>query len=175
MFRKCCFGSNEDNGLSWWWLGVKVGVVTALILLWWWDNKNKKKLQMAVSDESGGKKQSIPLPETTALPVDASVVEAEEEELLESTVEVLPEPDDLTKIEGIGPKINATLQEAGIRTFIQLSDSEPAALKQILVDAGIRMGYPDTWPEQAALAAKADWNALKEFQSGLQGGRRVES
>ena len=170
MFRKCCFDSDEDNGLSWWWLGVKVGVVTALILLWWWDNKNKKKLQMAVDDESSGENQSIPLPEETAPPV-----VAEEEELIGSTSEVPPEPDDLMKIEGIGPKINTTLQEAGIRTFAQLAGSEPATLKQILVDAGIRIGYPDTWPEQASLAAKADWKALKEFQSGLQGGRRVES
>ena len=46
-------------------------------------------------------------------------------------------------------------------------------IKKILKDAGIRIGYPDTWPEQAALAAKNDWDALTVFQGKLQGGRRV--
>ena len=85
------------------------------------------------------------------------------------------EQDDLTKIEGIGPKIYRTLQQAGIQTFQKLAASEPAVLKQILLDANIRIGFPETWPEQAGLAAKADWTGLKEFQSELQGGRRRNS
>ena len=40
-------------------------------------------------------------------------------------------PDDLTRIEGIGPKISAALQQAGIRTFGQLAALEPAALQQL--------------------------------------------
>ena len=78
----------------------------------------------------------------------------------------------LRKIEGIGPKIQVTLQAAGIDTFAQLAASKPEDLKQILVDAGIRLGDPTTWPEQAALAAAGNWDELKEFQGTLKGGRR---
>ena len=170
MFRKISFFSSEDKKISWWWLGIKVGVVAALIIWWWLENKNKKIIQETASIEPREDTQSIPLPEEETSQVDVLT-----EEMPESPAALPTEPDDLTKIEGIGPKINATLQEAGIRTFLQLAASKPAVLKQVLTDAGIRIGYPDTWPEQAALAAKADWTALEELQSSLQGGRRVDS
>jgi predicted flap endonuclease-1-like 5' DNA nuclease len=64
--------------------------------------------------------------------------------------------DDLKKIEGIGPKIESVLQEAGIRTYAQLAVTGADRLKLILKDAGVRAA-PDTWPEQARLAAVGDW------------------
>jgi len=142
--------------------------VVGLIVWWWLENRSKlfkkETTNKAVLDEI----QSIPLPEESDIFGESEAVESPEPLVEQPTV-----PDDLTKIEGIGPKINSTLQEAGIQTYIQLAASDPAELKQILTNAGIRIGYPDTWPEQAALAAKADWPALEEFQSGLKGGRRV--
>ncbi len=39
------------------------------------------------------------------------------------------DPDDLTRIEGIGPKINQLLNDGGIYTYRQLSDSDPVHLK----------------------------------------------
>ena len=170
MFRNIDLFSSEDKKFSWWWLGIKVGVVAGLIIWWWLENQNKKFMEESATQAPREKIQSIPLPMEPAS-LDAIVVV----ETPESFSEHPTEPDDLTKIEGIGPKINSTLQEAGIHTFVHLAASDPAALKQILLDAGIRIGYPDTWPEQAALAAKADWTALEVFQSGLQGGRRVGS
>jgi predicted flap endonuclease-1-like 5' DNA nuclease/predicted nucleic-acid-binding Zn-ribbon protein len=81
--------------------------------------------------------------------------------------------DDLVIIEGIGPKINALLQEAGITTFTRLAATEPARLLEILHAAGLRLGDPTTWPEQARLAAAGDWEGLKRLQEGLKAGRRV--
>ena len=43
-----------------------------------------------------------------------------------------PKPDDLKKVEGIGPKINAALNAAGIRTYIQLA-SAPVAVASLTV------------------------------------------
>ena len=83
-------------------------------------------------------------------------------------------PDDLKRIEGIGPKIAATLNAAGVTSFAQLAALEAPAIKQILVDGGVRIGFPATWPEQAALAARGDWEALARFQAALKGGRRVD-
>lgn len=79
--------------------------------------------------------------------------------------------DDLTQIEGIGPKTQQVLYAAGITTFQQLADSTPDALRKILDDAGLRLGVPASWPEQAALIVKDDLTGLQELQSRLKGGR----
>ena len=83
------------------------------------------------------------------------------------------EPDDLTRIEGIGPKIQELLYAAKIHTFIQLSKTDVARLKGILDDAGERfqMHEPKTWPEQAQLAADGRWDELQKLQDLLRGGR----
>ena len=86
-----------------------------------------------------------------------------------------PDPDDLRRIGGIGPKIADVLYAAGILTFSRLAEMSVDELKQVVKAGGVRIAYPDTWPEQAALAAKADWSGLTEFQSELQGGRRRDS
>ena len=80
-------------------------------------------------------------------------------------------PDDLSKIEGIGPKISSVFQSAGIATFAQLAQSDVSDLQQILDDAEIRLGDPATWPQQAKLAASGDWDALQTLQDELLGGR----
>lgn len=85
----------------------------------------------------------------------------------------IAEPDNLRRIEGIGPKISQVLQSAGITTFQQLAATEVSKIEQILRDAGNRLSDPGTWPEQAQLAADGDWAGLAELQRQLKGGRRV--
>jgi predicted flap endonuclease-1-like 5' DNA nuclease len=100
--------------------------------------------------------------------------QAVEPEVEEPDVEVTP--DDLTRIEGIGPKIASVLQAAGILTYEQLADSDPEELRKILEDSDprlLRIAHPDTWPEQARFAAAGDWEGHSELTSGLKGGRRV--
>jgi hypothetical protein len=79
--------------------------------------------------------------------------------------------DDLTKIEGIGPKVSETLNEAGISTFNALSNAKVEDIQKILSDGGLKMMDATTWPQQAKLAADGDWNALKKLQDKLSGGR----
>jgi predicted flap endonuclease-1-like 5' DNA nuclease len=84
------------------------------------------------------------------------------------------QPDDLTRIEGIGPKVSGALQENGIKTFKALADATPDQLVDILTKAGIgKITVPDTWPEQAGLAVEGKWDELQTLQDELQGGRRV--
>ncbi len=79
-------------------------------------------------------------------------------------------PDDLKKIEGIGPKIASTLVEAGIATFAQLAKAEPAKISEIIAE--VRGNHvPDTWPAQAQLAADGKWDELKKWQDELDGGK----
>ncbi len=91
-----------------------------------------------------------------------------------AAAEVSTEPDDLKKIEGIGPKTEAVLNEHGITTFAQLAAAGPEKIQAILDEAGLRLGDPTTWSEQAALAANGQWEALAELQDRLKGGRRVD-
>jgi len=81
--------------------------------------------------------------------------------------------DKLTKIEGIGPKIESLLKDAGITTFALLSEAEPDRIREILLAAGNRykMHDPTTWPKQAAMAAADNWEELKEYQDKLDGGK----
>ncbi|MCG3209929.1 MAG: NAD(P)H-quinone oxidoreductase subunit I, chloroplastic [Anaerolineae bacterium] len=81
--------------------------------------------------------------------------------------------DDLTKIEGIGPKISGLLQEAGIKTFAQLAAAEVSRLQEILDAASLRLADPGTWPEQAQLAANGEWDALAKLQDELHHGKRT--
>ncbi|NBB29338.1 hypothetical protein [Cellulophaga sp. BC115SP] len=82
-------------------------------------------------------------------------------------------PDDLKKIEGIGPKIEELLNQNGILTFMQLSQASTYLLKQILQEAGPRfqMHDPSTWSRQAELASAGKWQELKDWQDILNKGK----
>ncbi len=84
-------------------------------------------------------------------------------------------PDDLTIVEGIGAKISDLLNQNGISTFAQLADASVERLRAILVSAGprFRVADPETWPEQALRARNGEWEALKNLQDSLRGGRRA--
>jgi predicted flap endonuclease-1-like 5' DNA nuclease len=83
------------------------------------------------------------------------------------------QPDDLTVVEGIGPKMNAALNAAGIHTFAQLANTDVASIHAAIEAAGMRFAPSvPTWAEQAAFAAKGDWDGLKVFQDTLTAGRR---
>jgi predicted flap endonuclease-1-like 5' DNA nuclease len=73
--------------------------------------------------------------------------------------------DDLTKIEGIGPKIAELLNTAGIDTFATLAGTKKASITQILTNAGSR------YAQQAKLAASGKWEQLKKLQDELKGGK----
>ena len=81
--------------------------------------------------------------------------------------------DDLTRIEGIGKYYQKALTQIGYQTFAQLASANPQDVLTELLAAGFRR-HPtiDTWPEQAAYAARGDWDGLKAFQETLIGGRR---
>ncbi len=113
-----------------------------------------------------------PQPVTAKSPAPPELEESREQRLPE-VPPIVVKPDDLTIVEGIGPKINQVLHAAGIQSLSQLSDSEVAHLKEILTAAGIRLADPTTWPEQARLAAAGDQETLKALQATLKGGRKV--
>lgn len=82
--------------------------------------------------------------------------------------------EDLTLIEGIGPKIREILHGEGIATFAHLADATVPELKEILERAGgrYRQHDPKTWPKQAALAAAGEREALDRLKKELKRGKR---
>jgi len=81
--------------------------------------------------------------------------------------------DDLTQVEGIGPKIEELLNAAGYYTFADIADAKPSDLRTILREAGNRFKMHDTgsWPKQARLARDDDWDKLEALQDKLKGGK----
>ena len=81
--------------------------------------------------------------------------------------------DDLKAIEGIGPKIETLLHNAGILTWWQLANTDVAILGEMLQKAGPRfqLADPASWPRQALLAAEGRWDEFEAFQDALNGGR----
>ena len=87
-------------------------------------------------------------------------------------LEELTHKDDLKKLEGIGPKLEQVLNAVSIQNFAQLASMTPEQIKSILDAAGnqFRMHDPKSWPYQAELASKGEWERLKEYQNLLIGG-----
>ncbi len=80
-------------------------------------------------------------------------------------------PDDLKKLEGIGPKVAELLNGMGITTFAGLAAADPAAIQKTLDEAGLQMMNPEGWIMQAKLAAEGKWDELAKLQDELKGGR----
>lgn len=138
--------AEQKNSVPWWFWTLIVLLVLAAMLWWWWNSR----------EETAAPSAQVEAPAPAPSKIER------------------PTPDDLKRIEGIGPKISGLLQEAGITTFAQLADTEVERLEQIVEDAGIgQIANPSTWPEQAALAAAAKWDELEALQDDLKGGRRV--
>ena len=153
-------------GLPWYiWFLIFLFVV---ILLWWRLSRSAKQF-----DQESGRIQ--PLVEADHGHTDEEPTESVEEEEEVGEVAAAPDavPDDLTKIEGIGPKISSLLADYGINSFEQLARSTPDQLTQIVKDAGLHMANTTTWPEQAKLAEEGKWDELAKLQDELKGGRKV--
>ncbi len=154
--------------------------------LWYADLQKQGVVGFDVGDVTGGvmlKESAISDDEakilSDAVPVKNKNKKPSTKENIGSTAsKLVPEKalgvaDNLKKVEGIGPKIEGLLNAAGINTFSALSRSKYEDLKAILDDAGPRykMHNPKTWPQQAELADKGDWDELSDLQDHLLGGR----
>jgi predicted flap endonuclease-1-like 5' DNA nuclease len=172
-----------QEGVAWWvWLII---LVLAILLVWWLISRqarytpaSDKHIEIH-AEPAPARSSELPAPLVEVEPIPA--VETEPLRSAElfvpgaaSYTSSPPSPaDDLLIIEGIGPKIKAVFQAAGITTFAQLASEDPARLKKILDAAGLHLANPATWPEQARLAAANDWEALRVLQGQLKAGLRA--
>jgi predicted flap endonuclease-1-like 5' DNA nuclease len=156
--------AGRSKGRSWFWWGINIGIGLAIFAWWWLEQQSKDSRPSPVQ-----KVKSVLLPDEPMVSEPQAVAEPEEP----VTAVELQAPDDLRKIEGIGPKSENVLLNAKVKTYADLADLTPVEIKVILTEAGMRIGFPETWPEQAALAAAGKWDELAALQATLVGGRRV--
>jgi predicted flap endonuclease-1-like 5' DNA nuclease len=83
-------------------------------------------------------------------------------------------PDDLKRIEGIGPKMAAALNAAGITTYRELAAADDATIRAAVSAAGMKFA-PSlvTWSRQARLLADGDLAGFSELTGRLKAGREV--
>lgn len=89
-------------------------------------------------------------------------------EAVEDRIESISQIDaknDLKVIDGIGPKLEAVLNEAGITSYASLAKMSEKKLQAILDEAGprYRMHNPSDWKAQAKLAATGKFDELTEW------------
>ena len=101
------------------------------------------------------------LGEAIAIGVQDVVEAAEERQAEAAVVQPAPPPaaaDDLARIKGLGPKLQALLPTLGITTFAQIAALTEADLAQLDGKLGAFAGRParDGWVEQAGYLAAGD-------------------
>ncbi|MBN2147965.1 MAG: hypothetical protein JW726_11280 [Anaerolineales bacterium] len=160
---------SEKEGLPWWLILLILAIL--IIILIWALTRNARFSEPPHVEHSHEEAAGH---EATRSVVAESAVEVAEPAHVEPAVPPAPPvPDDLKIIEGIGPKIDSLLKEAGITTYAQLADTPAEKLRSLMEDANLRIADPASWPEQASLAAKGDMDGLKAMQDSLRGGRKT--
>ena len=75
-------------------------------------------------------------------------------------------PDDLTQLNGIGPRISTILSDGGVTTYAELEHTDPSELRKIIAQGGaLPPSSLDTWPTQASYAQRGDWQGLATYNS----------
>ncbi|WP_125777037.1 helix-hairpin-helix domain-containing protein [Antribacter gilvus] len=113
-------------------------------------------------------------PEAAAEPVAAEAEVAAEpaEPAVAAAIAAAPEPQDLRRIEGIGPKIDAALKAAGYTTYAKVAAASEAELRAAIKASGIKFApAASSWAAQAEYLAAGDEDGLKEYQDYLVAGQ----
>lgn len=157
-----------------------LGLFLGFLLFWLYDllfRRNDDDSDSQTPKTSTQAFTSTPAAEVSAPVVSLSdhIVMSESSKALAKELGLKPQKadkDDLTVVEGIGPKISQLLIADGIETFRQLEKTDVSAIQKILDDAGpsFKLAKPESWPKQSGLCVVQDWKELKEYQDRLFNG-----
>lgn len=107
-----------------WWLGVQIGIGLALLVWRWLEERARQRDWQTTA------------PAPPPPPEEPPAVARQQE------------PDDLTRIRGIGPKYAAILRAAGVTTYARLAEMSADELRAIFSASG-RVPDVSDWPAQA--------------------------
>ena len=156
--------ADRAGGIPWWgW----VLIILAVAVVAWLICRCVRRRRASREDDvrAAAAPVSQPIAEATVVPAPVAPAAAP------AVVPIVP--DDLKKMEGIGPKVASILNLDGIETFSQLATTEVVHLRDLLDGAKLPMIDPSSWAEQAALAAEGKWEELSALQDELKGGRKA--
>lgn len=137
--------AGPNSSLSWL-LWVVLILFLLIVLIGWWASNNKGE-QVEGKDEAPSEFHDKP--------------------------DAVKLADDLTLLEGIGPKVSQILNEAGYLTFADLAKADSAEVDKVLDANRLQMMDSAGWIEQAKLAAAGDMEGLARLQDELKGGRKA--
>jgi small subunit ribosomal protein S1 len=146
------------------------------------DADAKEEAQAPVAEETNAPvaaEEAAPVAEVAeeTAPVAETETEAPAEEVKEPKAKATKAKaagDDLKIVEGIGPKIEEILHAAGIDSFATLATKSADEVREILLAQGSRfkMFDPETWAEQAQLAADGKMDELEALKKELNAGKK---
>jgi large subunit ribosomal protein L20 len=130
----------------------------------------KAETPKAAPAPRAAKKQAAPVAE-------AAPVAAAEPVKAKTTRKKKGDGDELTAIEGLGPKSAQALTAAGITTYAQIAGMSAEELEDVVkVKGGVRVldGQTKTWPKQAQFLVDGDEAGFKKYTDHLVGGREPD-
>lgn len=142
----------------------------------------RDRLRMELADVRGSSAGALGFssaPEISIIPdahADAADVQSRAELDVAAAAAVIGKPitlDDLTVVEGIGPKIAELCGGIGITTWHHLAGADVADLQSMLDAAGSRfqMHQPASWPQQAALLSAGKWDEFADLATSVARGK----
>jgi predicted flap endonuclease-1-like 5' DNA nuclease len=165
----CCSFREAARKIPGWAWELAVLAFLILILRHWLGRRDRKVLMPTEMIELPTSREST----HGEIPESVTAAPGPRPEPAASVGDMTPlEPDDLERVEGIGPRVAELLRSSGVTTYAQLAQSDVEHLRQMLREVGLAMIRPDTWPEQAKLASAGDWDALKALQAEAKSSRR---
>jgi predicted flap endonuclease-1-like 5' DNA nuclease len=166
------------------WMVLAAVLVAALLVAWWLFGRAtsappRRDYKPDVLDEGVGPAQRnqalidaapaaqiiTPLPGAGIMAgIGEIVAVAAQDEVEELAAAHAEAGDDLSRIKGLGPKLQALLPTLGITTFAQIAALDEAGLVALDAKLGAFAGRPakDAWVEQARLLAAGDVAGFEE-------------
>ncbi len=137
-----------------------LGLLAVALLFWIWLRRD------AGTGEAGAASDAVDAAEDAATEAEALAKRREVRRDVQPRASVAP--DDLTRLKGIAAGYQRILNDAGIRTYTELAGKSADDLRAIFSAANRRAPVGlETLPRQAELAAKSDWEGLKDLQDSL--------
>ena len=160
-----------DERLAW----LAAGVVIGWFLHWCWSRRSRASATTARRSEPASSASQPSHAEQPATP------SYHEQPASSRLIDVgaaraagfnIKHADDLTIIEGIGPRTDELLRANQVGSFAQLAQLDTVDILEILERGGpsFRLTDPSTWTEQASLATENRWPELKRLQKEMLDG-----
>ena len=136
---------------------LSLGLLAVAVLFWIWIRREENTEQ---SDDA------VAAAQEAAAEAEALVKRREVRHDVKPAASITP--DDLTRLKGIAAGYQRILNDAGIRTFAALAETNADELRAIFSAASraAPVGL-ETLPQQAELAAAGDWESLRAFQDAM--------